>query len=113
MVVKGLAQGKATVSARVKGLLGNSTTYTVILTVKPAASTLAKPGTGGRKTDSGDKTLDDARMRQIGDLMKRYEVELKTILRLFDKHANKNTTPSMGELTERNLGLITEDFCLS
>lgn len=107
---KGVSPGKVTVSAKVKGLFGGSTTYTVTLTVRPASPSQIKPGQGNKDTLSGSKPLDNARMRQIGDLMKRYEVELKTFLPLFDKHANKDTTPGMGELTERNLGLITESF---
>jgi hypothetical protein len=35
---------------------------------------------------------------------------LGSIRELFDKAANKDRTPAMGELTERNLARITEKF---
>ena len=111
-VVTGLAPGRVTVTAKVKGLFGASNYYTAVLTVKAAAATRAKPGKPGKTAtrDGQRANLDDGQMRQIGDLMKRYEVKLDSMLTLFDKNANKNTIPGMGELTERNLGLITEAF---
>jgi len=106
--LKGLAPGEVTVAAKVKGLFG-STTYSVILTVSQSASTQAKPGRGN-PGKSNASALDDARMRQIGDLLIRYEAELGSIRTQFDKLANKDATPSMDDSSARKLGQITERF---
>lgn len=109
-VVRGLAPGKVTVSARVKGLLGGDTTHAVSLTVTAAASSQAKPAQDRKDTSGGSKSLDDAKMRQIGGLLQRYEAQLADIRALFGKDANKNATPALDKLSEHKLELITEAF---
>ena len=109
-VVRALAPGRVMVSARVKLL--DTTLYSVQLEVRPAGLTRGKPVVTGK--DGGDNVkrpaMDDARMTQIGELLKRYETELGSIRTLFDQNADKNRTPVMGERTERRLGQITEKF---
>lgn len=114
-VVEGIAPGRVTISARVKNLLGGDTSHEANLTVRPASlgsrsisSQTAKPQSA---SSSQSRSMPDAaRMQQINDLMQRYDAELGSIRSLFDKQANPNRTPGMGELTERRLNQITEKF---
>lgn len=114
-VVEGIAPGRVTVSVRVKKLLGGDTSHAANLTVRPASlgsrsisSQTAKPQSA---SSSQSRSMPDAsRIQQINDLMQRYDAELGSIRSLFDKQANPNRTPGMGELTERRLSQITEKF---
>lgn len=108
--IKGMAAGKAQVTATVDWKLG-STTYAISLNVTSGPGKPITPAIKDGGADPGRRpALDDPRMVQIGELLKRYETELGSIRELFDKAANKDRTPAMGELTERNLARITEKF---
>ncbi len=107
-VVRGVALGRASVSAKVLG-----STYSVDLTVtdKPKIKGWVEKTT--TTTGGGDtKPIPPATagFRAIGDLLTRYETELGSIRTLFDKTADKDHTPGMGELTERKLAHVTEKF---
>ena len=108
--VKGMGPGRVQVSATVDWKLG-TTTYAISLNVTSGASKPITPVIKDGGADPGRRpALDDPRMLRIGELLKRYETELGGIRELFDKAANKDRTPAMGELTERNLARITEKF---
>lgn len=109
--VKAIKPGQVTVSAKVKSLFG-SDTYSIRLTVKPAEPIQAKPGQGTQGGANAGKgpSVTDARMSQIGDLLKRYEAELGDIRTLFDKGANEGGTPVMDAASQQRLGQITGKF---
>lgn len=111
-VVKGLTPGSVTISAQVKDLLGSTSTYEVTLEVKPATTTRAKPAASSKEGGDGGKrpALDDARLGQIGALLKRYERQLGDMRALFDKGANAGKTPSLDPDTQARLAQVTEAF---
>lgn len=107
---KGIAPGKVQVSATVDWKLG-STTYTIALNVTAGDSSRIKPVIKDGSTEPGRRpVLDDPRMIQIGELLKRYEVELGGIRALFDKSGDGGKTPSLDPSAQAKLALVTEGF---
>lgn len=114
-VVRGVAPGRASVSAK---LLGN--TYSVDLTVtdkpaftpKPGQPSAVDPGNGS-KGDKQGKT-NTVESRAIGDLLKRYEGQLASagLLDRFRKQDSdtEGSKPSLSDADAARLGIITESF---
>ncbi|TXT20228.1 MAG: Dipeptide transport system permease protein DppC, partial [bacterium] len=108
--VKGMAPGKVDVTATVDWKLG-STTYSISLNVTADTSSRIKPIIKGSSSAPGQQpVLDDPRMTQIGELLKRYEVELGGIRALFDKSGDGSKTPSLDASAQSRLAQVTEGF---